>query len=151
MRAYRLLKARYQTGALGGEGDRLYGGRWNSKGRRVVYLASHLSLAALEVLVHAQGQSALQDMVRLRVTFGEAQVEMLDPVMLPPGWRDDNPPPFLRLFGDRWLAERRSLLLAAPSAVVPEEINYLLNPAHPEMGALEVPPDEPFDPRLFKN
>ena len=153
MRAYRLLKARYQAGALGGEGARLYGGRWNSKGQRVVYLAAHLSLAALEVLVHAGGQSALQDMVRLRLTFAEAQVEMFGPATLPPGWRDDNPPPFLQQYGDRWLAEGRSLLLAVPSAVVPEEMNYLLNPAHPEVGTLEISPAEPFDfdPRLFKN
>ncbi|WP_157832651.1 RES domain-containing protein, partial [Candidatus Regiella insecticola] len=35
--------------AINGEGARLYGGRWNNRGRLCVYLASSESLAILEV------------------------------------------------------------------------------------------------------
>ncbi|MFB9868734.1 RES family NAD+ phosphorylase [Vreelandella sulfidaeris] len=33
--------------------------------------------------------------------------------------------------GDGWLASDQSLALALPSVVVPRELNYMLNPAHP--------------------
>jgi len=47
---YRLCKAAHV--ALDGEGARLWGGRWNSAGRPMVYAAATPSLAVLEVLVH---------------------------------------------------------------------------------------------------
>jgi RES domain-containing protein len=50
MQAWRLARRPYA--ALDGEGARLHGGRWNSPGRPLVYLASHLSLAVLEVCVN---------------------------------------------------------------------------------------------------
>ena len=50
MIVYRLCKAVYS--ALDGEGARLWGGRWNSAGRPMVYAAASPSLAVLEVLVH---------------------------------------------------------------------------------------------------
>ncbi|MBV8192171.1 MAG: RES family NAD+ phosphorylase, partial [Alphaproteobacteria bacterium] len=35
-------------------------------------------------------------------------------------------------FGDGWLASRRSPALSAPSAIVPESRNLILNVAHPD-------------------
>src|SRR5260370_9966573 len=50
--AWRLAKAKYRKSALDGVGSALGGGRWNSVGTRVVYCASTLALAVLEVRVH---------------------------------------------------------------------------------------------------
>jgi RES domain-containing protein len=50
MRAYRLCRARYP--AYDGEGARRAGGRWNSKGTRILYMSENRSLSVLEVLVH---------------------------------------------------------------------------------------------------
>jgi RES domain-containing protein len=47
---WRLARLAHVT--LDGEGARLAGGRWNSRGRAAVYTSSRLSLAALELLVH---------------------------------------------------------------------------------------------------
>jgi RES domain-containing protein len=47
---YRVCRARYAR--LDGEGARLVGGRWNSPGRAVVYMAESVALAVLENLVH---------------------------------------------------------------------------------------------------
>ena len=58
-RAWRLVKARHAAGAFDGEGARLHGGRWNSRGARVVYVSSSRSLAALELLVHLEIAEAL--------------------------------------------------------------------------------------------
>ena len=51
---YRVCRARYAR--LDGEGARLVGGRWNSPGRAVVYMAESVALAVLENLVHMSRQ-----------------------------------------------------------------------------------------------
>jgi RES domain-containing protein len=56
-------------------------------------------------------------------------------------------------YGERWLRERRSLVLAVPSAVVRDELNYVINPRHPRISALAVAATlQPFryDERLFR-
>jgi len=53
-RVYRVCRARYTR--LDGEGARLAGGRWNSSGRTVVYMAETVALAVLENLVHMSRQ-----------------------------------------------------------------------------------------------
>jgi RES domain-containing protein len=50
MRVYRLCRASYPPYDDGGA--RRAGGRWNSKGARVVYMSENRSLAVLEILVH---------------------------------------------------------------------------------------------------
>lgn len=49
---WRICEATFAESAFNGEGASIVGGRWNSKGRRMVYTAEHLSLAILEVFVH---------------------------------------------------------------------------------------------------
>ena len=63
IRTWRLIKAKHADEAFAGEGARLWGGRWNSKGVRVVYTAASLSLATLEVMVHTPFYNALKNYV----------------------------------------------------------------------------------------
>ena len=53
-----------------------------------------------------------------------------------------------RKAGDRWLDEGKALLLRAPSAVVPQEMNFMFNPPHPRMGEVKIVHREAF---LFDN
>jgi RES domain-containing protein len=150
--AWRIVKAEFSAGAFSGEGARLFGGRWNSKGTSIVYTAQSASLAALELLVHLQRQQLLEAYVVARVSFDEALAGAVEAVALPAGWQDDPPPPALRRIGDEWAAALRSAVLRVPSAVVEDEFNYLLNPAHPDFAGVAIDPFEPFrfDPRLAK-
>ncbi|HTH19992.1 MAG TPA: RES domain-containing protein, partial [Candidatus Udaeobacter sp.] len=50
--AWRIVRAARANSAFTGEGARIYGGRWNSRGTAVIYVSEHESLAALELLVH---------------------------------------------------------------------------------------------------
>ena len=43
-----------------------------------------------------------------------------------------------RIAGDAWIAAARDLVLTAPSVIVPEELNLMLNPAHPRMRDVEI-------------
>lgn len=148
--AWRLVKSRHLQQAWNGEGARLFGGRWNSEGVPVVYLASSRSLALLELLVHLHEAGPLSSYLQLSIELPEAEVETLDPLVLPDDWRASPPPAALKAIGDRWVRERRSLALAVPSAIVPQETIFLLNPALPRARTLPVSKPEPvlLDARL---
>jgi RES domain-containing protein len=149
---WRIVKSARAATAFDGEGARLYGGRWNSPGLAVVYTAENVSLAALELLVHLQESALLASYSLLPATFPAGLVSALETAALPARWNAYPGPARLRELGDAWLAERRSAVLAVPSAVVPAERNYLLNPAHPDFRKVTLGPPQrfAFDRRLAK-
>jgi RES domain-containing protein len=138
---------------LDGEGARLYGGRWNSPGVAVVYAASHLSLAVLELLVHADPDTLPADLVSYAIDVpDDLPAERVEAGALPADWREVPDHPACRELGDAWARSARVPLLAVPSAVVPEETNWLLNPRHAAAARARVARVRPFafDARLVK-
>lgn len=150
--AWRLAKTRYAATVFEGEGARVYGGRWNSKGMRVAYASESLALATLEVLAHLQIVRTLAAYSVCRAHFDEKLVVSLDAGSLPANWREYPAPPSLQAIGDRWIDAGQSLVLKVPSVIIPTESNYLINPAHPDFASLTIDPPEPFlfDPRLLR-
>lgn len=130
-------------------GSFLYGQRWNRPGRKIVYLSEHLSLAALEVVVHAATYRDLGNYVAFRMEFESSLAEDLT-ADLPADWSAVEPTPAGQRLGSEWAAGERSLLLRVPSAVIPHERNLLLNAEHPAFGDLVLAGPLPFrfDPRL---
>jgi RES domain-containing protein len=59
--------------------------------------------------------------------------------------------PAAQRYGDLWLAQQRSLILVVPSVLVPDELNYVINPVHPRFAAVKIGPliDYPLDVRLL--
>ena len=130
--------ARLAHAKLDGEGARLAGGRWNSRGRAAVYASSRLSLAALELLVHTDVPLVPPDLVAFEIDVPDTlDIESLDLAVLPKDWRRPGHPS-CRAIGDTWLAEERTAVLRVPSAVVPEEWNYIINPTHRAAKAIQV-------------
>ena len=118
----------------------------------MVYCASSLSLAALEVLVHLDVADAPTDFISIRANLPDrVKVEERDVASLPHDWRSYPARRSLQAIGDAWVASGRTVALIVPSAVVPIESNVLLNPAHPDLSKLTKgsPQAYPFDPRLF--
>lgn len=148
--AWRLVRPKYGDSAFSGEGSRLFGGRWNSPGVRVVYVSSSLSLAALETLVHADRRRFEREYVAFKLHIPEALVLELRDEDLPEDWRARAISEGARRVGDAWLAEQASVALSVPSVIVPEERNYLLNPEHPHFTELTIENPRPFrfDARL---
>jgi RES domain-containing protein len=149
--AWRIVKAPHADRAFTGEGAWRTGGRWNSPGVPMVYASEHKSLAVLEILVHLDPQDASHYRT-FRIAFDEALVERLPIERLPPGWREEMPARAARQMGDAWARENRSAVLAVPSVLIPEELNFLLNPRHPDFTKIKIekPTDYTFDPRLLK-
>ena len=152
--AWRITSRTYQEQAFEGEGARLYGGRWNSEGVPMTYLAGSLALAALEQMVHLGSAELVEgQFVRFRVTIPARCVLSLDRHALPgEGKSGTRHLDATRGLGDSWAQSKDSAVLRVPSAVVPEEDNYLLNPAHPAMEEINIGEPEPltFDERLFR-
>lgn len=137
---------------LSGEGAFLYGGRWNSVGRRAVYLGGSLALASLELLVHLKVPDVLRNYRKLSVRIPEDLIDLVDTRDLPADWATPGLHPATRAIGDQWLDSLASAVLRVPSAVVPGEVNYIVNPAHPDFGRLEpgAVTDYRFDSRIVK-
>ncbi len=147
--AWRVVKHGFVATAFDGEGARLFGGRWHSSGRAVVYTAASTSLGLLEQLVHAE-RGLLPFYVSIPVTFNAGLVEMIDPIRLPTSWQSYPAPFDLQQIGDEWSDSLRSCILEVPSVIVPHEPNFILNPKHPDFSSIEIgePISLEMDPRL---
>ena len=147
---WRIVPENHARDAFIGEGAKAYGGRWNSPGFAVVYGSEHKSLAALEQLVHLNLRSANR-FKAFSFHFAGALIESISPKELSHDWRQEPPPPSTQQFGDAWLRQARSAVLAVPSIIIPEEFNYVLNPAHADFQKITIGKshDFTFDPRLL--
>jgi RES domain-containing protein len=135
---------------LSGAGGVRAGGRWHTRGRRIVYLADHPANALLEMLVHMDRDLLPATYRLLRVIVPETiATEAVDADTLTADWR--NQPATTRDIGDQWLDRSSSALLQVPSVIVPQARNFLLNPAHADAAGFTVAEaiDAPFDPRLL--
>lgn len=150
--AWRIVEARFKDKAFSGDGARLYGGRWNSKGVAMIYTAGSLALASIEMVVNLPSPKLLKAFVRIPVRFQPDLVGRLPSAALPSDWQSRPISPTTKSIGDRWVKQQRLPILMVPSVVVPEEVNYLLNPAHPHFSQIEIgqPVVYHFDPRLVE-
>lgn len=145
VRAYRICQQRVARGAFSGDGAAKYGGRWNSRGQRVVYLSDSISLAALEILVHTTER---EDLARVPYVFFEVEFDLrwiADPPRLPPKWNDAMELSVAQRVGDQWLEGGKTCVLRVPSAIIPQQHNLLANPAHPDFGKLKIGKPQHFD------
>lgn len=140
---WRLLTARYAESAFSGEGARLYGGRWNRKGVPMVYTAASQSLAMLELLVQDEPLRGRYVIIAARLP-GNLKIERIAPEQLPADWRDLGARERLQAIGTDWAKRRSSAVLSVPSAVIPSETIYLLNPLHASFARIEIGQPQDF-------
>jgi RES domain-containing protein len=147
---WRICAARWAENAFDGEGARRFGGRWSSRGTPLVYCSESRALAMLEVLAHVDAPELLARTEWVLVSAGVPGNLLERPASFPVNWRDFPAPAATRRFGDDWADGGSSAALRVPSAVVPGEFNYLLNPLHPEFARITRGRPEPFafDSRL---
>lgn len=150
--AFRLCKTKHLDSAFSGEGAKLYGGRWNSVGVPMVYTASSLSLATLEVLVHLEDPAVFARLFSwIKLEIPTDLIAVPDEASLPKDWCALETKASSCALGDEWIRSLRSAVLAVPSVVTPQEWNYLLNPTHPGFAEIKIGEPQPFqpDPRLL--
>jgi RES domain-containing protein len=144
-RVYRVCRSIHRR--LDGFGAKLAGGRWNSQGHAVVYMAESVSLAVLENLVHMSREDFPVGYVCIGASIPD-HLAILEESDLRQGF----PTLSTANLGDLWIESLASAVLRVRSAVVFAEYNYLLNPAHPQFREITVEETAPFtfDGRLFR-
>jgi RES domain-containing protein len=135
---WRIVKEKHAQSAFSGEGARIFEGRWNSAGVRMVYCSEHLSLATLEILVHTQPVTIRGKFRVFRVSWDEAIMSAIDLRKLPKGWNTQPPSLISKNIGDEWVQSGRSAVLVVPSVIVPLEKTFLLNPKHRDFAKIKI-------------
>lgn len=150
MRCYRIVHKKYAE-VLSGEGARLFGGRWNTKGNSLIYTAQTSSLAMLEMLVQRNVQLVGVNYYILTIEIPEKNIAK--PLLiknLPLAWNKYPPNTSSKEIGDRFINQNKYLVLPIPSVVNPLELNYLINDYHPGFKEVRLVGSKQllFDPRL---
>jgi len=113
--------------------------RWNPNEVKMIYTASSRSLACLENVVH-------RDKLGLTKAFNLMTIECPDGIKiktisladLPTNWADYDQMPQTQKTGANWVRENASAILQVPSTIVEDEVNYLLNPEHPDFKLIRI-------------
>lgn len=131
---------------LSGSGGLRAAGRWHHAGHPIVYLAETPAAALLEVCVHTSANDVPPDFTLLKIEGPDFEVPAL--AGLPKDWRKRLE--VTRDLGTAWLEKAEGPLLRVPSAIVPETMNCLFNPAHRQASKFRVVESfrSPFDPRI---
>ncbi len=134
MLVYRLCTIKYSK-SIDGEGSKKYGGRWNPIDFAMLYSASHISLAALEILVHNETRNFMPEYVLLTLKLPEAKIKTIQNNDLKKNWAFDMA--YTQGIGKDFLRSDL-LLMQVPSIVIPQEYNVLINPSHSLMKKVKV-------------
>ena len=152
MRFWRICRRRYAADAASGEGARLYAGRWNSRGVRMVYASTSLALAAVETFVNLEPNLQPKDLISIEGNIPDGlEISRVDLKTLPTNWRETRDES-LRRFGDDWIRAGQTAALLVPSAAIRGEWNVLLNLAHGDFSKIRFRKPQPFefDVRMFR-
>lgn len=153
MTVYRLCKQAYMND-LSGQGAEINGGRWNNKGLPALYTSASRALAVLEVAVHVpfgiMPVNYYIIVIEVPEQAGVTEIKISD---LPANWNRNPIVKATQYMGDDFLKSHSNLTLQVPSATVPGDSNFIINPLHPNFKMLKIITVEPFefDSRLFKN
>jgi len=145
--AWRLVKWQHSHEAFTGDGSHKFGNRWNSPGRRVVYVGDTQALSALENIVHFRKGQTPPSYAFLSAEFDDSLVGELVGA-LPSDWA--NKPHLTATLGDEWYDTQRSCVLAVPTALVPRGTNYLIDVTNPGFSKIRLgsPTHYSFDARI---
>jgi RES domain-containing protein len=126
MIVYRMHRA--GVDALDSTGSYRREGRWHTAGTRVIYTAEHVSLAALETLIHASGGSISDRQLTEILIPGDLAVETAE-------WREILES---QRYGDAWVKAARTAVLRVPSIAANKlQWNYIINPLHVAFGRIK--------------
>jgi RES domain-containing protein len=152
MIVFRLCSAAFPD-FLSGNGASIAGGRWNTKGMKMVYTSSSRSLCTAELAVHLPlGIIPVNFMIVSIEIPARIKILALPEDKLPQNWRKFPYPSSTQILGNDFIKQNKSAVCKVPSAVVPGDFNFLLNPSHKDFHLIKVKQTVKFefDERLFK-
>lgn len=150
MEMFRLSHADYAD--LSGLGGLYSSGRWHEKGVLACYTATSRSLAVLERLVHESFEDMPQLIMMTIWVPDDVVIERYTAKQLPRDWDTLPDSGTARAISKPFFQNKKALLLQVPSAIVSDEYNYIINPAHPDFRNIKIVETTPYfyDLRLQK-
>ena len=131
-------------------------GRWNSKGKLVLYASENIATSLLENIIYRTGIGFNNNYKIMVIYHPEEHIEQIITSNLPKDWRSMESYDQLQKIGDSWYDEQRSLCLKVPSSILPDNYNVIFNTTHPEfknvklIDVLDYEPDERLEKLLKK-
>lgn len=144
IKSWRVFHKDYVDDPVSGKGASQAGGRGNSRGTPMVYSSATLALAQLEHGLDPDDESLLRMYRQAIFEFDEKLVKHLDPADLPADWNTTKLSSAAKTIGDTWYKDKDSAVLCVPSAVDPDECNYMINPHHPDFVRISVSEPKPL-------
>lgn len=150
MLVYRLCNPKYSND-LSGTGAAITGGRWNRKGRAVVYTSESAALALLEVVVNIPPMFQ-PNLDLLTIELPENLLTEIKQENLFSNWFKYPAPTMLAEIGEGFYKDNSILGIKVPSSVVSSNFNVILNPNCKVYPQVKIISNEPFifDPRLYR-
>jgi RES domain-containing protein len=151
MIVFRLIFIKFSPD-LTGKGAEKSGRRWNSIGIPMIYTSESRALCTAEVAVHIPLGNIPKDFELISIYIPE-DIKITETLIqdLPIGWKTFPHLEITQKIGDQFIMQNKFLVMKVPSAVVPGDYNYLINPRHPDLSKIEIIKKEPyeFDERFF--
>jgi|SRR6185437_1250568 len=135
MIVYRLTTGNFAKD-ISGTGAKLYGGRWNPVGLAVLYTSQYVSLAILEILVRATRSTSPDSYTLTSFEIPDKTIYQVQLKKLKTEWKNDLI--YTQGIGEDFLSENQCLCLQVPSAIVPQENNFLINPIHRDFQRVKI-------------
>ena len=134
---------------ISGNGAAINGSRWNSKGTMMLYTGQYISLVILESLVHLRTIDIPEKQYLLQIELPDSDFSEIKLSRIKDNWQQHLS--YTQWMGDQFVLANQSLILKVPSAIVPQEHNFLVNPLHAEFKKVKVVKTEllQLDKRLF--
>ncbi len=134
---------------LSGEGSKLYGGRWNLAGTSALYTSEYISLSILEILVNINKNRAPIKYNLISLELPDLHISKIQYKNLKDNWHHYFE--YTQWIGNEFLKNNSFLALKVPSAIVPQEHNYLVNPLHKDFKKVKIVDSEllELDKRLL--
>lgn len=128
MLVYRISSEKY-TNKLTSSGA---ANRWNQEGEFVIYSAQSRSLATLELVAH---RASIRPHIKykvmvIKINIPKSQIHTIAVDNLPEKWRSVSAYNTLQMIGSDWYSTSKKLVLEIPSAIIPQESNYIINSKH---------------------
>ena len=136
MIVYRITNEKYKND-VSGNGAALYGSRWSSKGIHLLYTSQFISLSILESLVHLKRNEIPPTQYLLHIELPEVKgITEISYKKIKKGWHQEFE--YTQWIGDQFIQNNQTLILKVPSAIVPQENNFLLNPLHADFKKVKI-------------
>lgn len=134
---YRAHNAGKIKDVFSGEGGLYVPGRWNYKGRKVIYCSDSIALCTLEWLAHNGLSVSGYTYYKFEIDIPDMLIKEFSVNDLPKGWNSEPAINVTRDFAEKHLFNQNTYLaISVPSVMVPEERNLVIDPLHKDMKAI---------------